>query len=1161
MSVGNIYLSVSGVGPGRTGFFEHISDVISVDTGNLRIGIGTGSPASILEVFNVSNAGGEISRFSSNYSQGGYIRFQDINSGATRGYIGYGQTLFTTVDSSIFGLRSEGAMTFATNGGTRRVTIGTNGNVGINVTTPNVYLHAAIGGQIAIATAAYANGLQLIGNSGDVCVVGTLGAEPLVFRTNSSEKMRIFSDGNVGIGSSSIPSSEILRVQGNVNANEIVMTNVSVGTRLIVSGAAAYDKYFMIKEGNIGAIVLSTSVATDRVTIAGNFQDVQLGNNNSTGYTTLYAGAAEKARITSAGFVGIGTTVPDSLLHVYGNSAGSVTAVAGTIATFENDGSIYLSLLTPNASERGILFGEASSNTAGGIIYNGGNTVSGLQFRTNGNTTKMVITKDGNVGIGTTIPATKLHLSGTSSQIIIDESSLPYVLFRRNTSAKLYVGVGDGSSLLSRAAAGDGVIRAEQKLLIAGGGDTNGITLTDLFGFRTTNPEAPIQFFTGTLINFKLYPTDSAFDLNYNGDSRVFLSANAQGSWGSNYVNQNGDAGIRLGQTGRYSYIVGGSSLLLNPVAGNVGIGTGTPSFILDVISNTNDDQGIRTRNLSAGSSAGSYLYLGNDVADTRGQIFLNSSANTSFGGAQSLNILTDANVPISLITNSIERMRVLGNGKVGIGISNPTEALSVSGNLLLSGAGLNPATIKNNYTYDNGEIQFFPANVVNPIIFSPNGGVTIGRIDTNPPGDGLIVRGSGGFGFFSPTANLHVSGTATNRVTSKIQRRDAQTADMTQWLDWNGNILLAVDSGGVITGLGSFVTPAQTGNFVTNGMTGQFVDSSDTGQFVTTSDNKNLHFQSGLNVLKDTRFSGGNNYFTQKLGVGTTNPGYTLEVSGGNGLAINYGVSYGFGNYTHFNYLNIGENYIRGTFTHMDTPTYFLGGSVGISNANIVDLLNVSGYIKCSGLSISGSRQVLASETGNFVTNGMTGGLGGGGSGSSAPSHYQLRFIQTGSAVISNTTAERSLISGGLGTRVISGNTFVPGQYYRITQNGYFHTNATGAVFTYRPKLNSTDLAGNNTVTVSDKINGPYSLCLNLFCKSIGTNGVIYSNGYLNMGCSGISASVYHGLAYSILLQGSDVTINTTIDQTIDFTMQFNAAAVLTEIGVYHGLIEKIAF
>ncbi len=115
--------------------------------------------------------------------------------------------------------------------------------------------------------------------------------------------------------------------------------------------------------------------------------------------------------VDNVGNVGVGITTPDTMLHVHRSSAGAVTANAESVAVLERAGNAYLSILTPNASERGVLFGQQSDNAAGGIIYNNPATSNGLQFRTAGNVTRMVINSQGSVGIGTTNPAAPLELA------------------------------------------------------------------------------------------------------------------------------------------------------------------------------------------------------------------------------------------------------------------------------------------------------------------------------------------------------------------------------------------------------------------------------------------------------------------------------------------------------------------------------------------------------------------------------------------------------------------------------------------------------------------------------------------------------------------------------------------------------------------------------
>jgi hypothetical protein len=106
--------------------------------------------------------------------------------------------------------------------------------------------------------------------------------------------------------------------------------------------------------------------------------------------------------------VGIGTATPLSKLHLFSGPSGSPTNFSPLVV--ENNTNAYINILVPNANESGLLFGKADNAASGGIIYNNANTPNGLQFRTNANIDRMVITSTGNVGIGTISPGATLDV-------------------------------------------------------------------------------------------------------------------------------------------------------------------------------------------------------------------------------------------------------------------------------------------------------------------------------------------------------------------------------------------------------------------------------------------------------------------------------------------------------------------------------------------------------------------------------------------------------------------------------------------------------------------------------------------------------------------------------------------------------------------------------
>jgi hypothetical protein len=102
---------------------------------------------------------------------------------------------------------------------------------------------------------------------------------------------------------------------------------------------------------------------------------------------------------------------------------------------------------------------------------------------------------------------------------------------------------------------------------------------------------------------------------------------------------------------------------------GNVGIGTSVPATVLHVKADVNSSNVVRVENVNAGSSAYAAVQFTNNAGGLTGAVFQNSTANTGYGGAGSVNIGTMGTYPFSIITQNTSRLFVLANGNVGIGV------------------------------------------------------------------------------------------------------------------------------------------------------------------------------------------------------------------------------------------------------------------------------------------------------------------------------------------------------------------------------------------------------------------------------------------------------------------------------------------------------------
>jgi hypothetical protein len=137
------------------------------------------------------------------------------------------------------------------------------------------------------------------------------------------------------------------------------------------------------------------------------------------------------------GLVGIGTTSPEDRLHVFKADAGAVASNSNASVIIEDDSATYLNFMTPSTAENGLLFGLGDvSNASGGIIYNSSNNPLGMQFRTGGNATRMVIDSTGQVGMGTTTPERRLEIEAAQASMRLDTSNSTFgsALELRNTT-------------------------------------------------------------------------------------------------------------------------------------------------------------------------------------------------------------------------------------------------------------------------------------------------------------------------------------------------------------------------------------------------------------------------------------------------------------------------------------------------------------------------------------------------------------------------------------------------------------------------------------------------------------------------------------------------------------------------------------------------------
>jgi len=130
-----------------------------------------------------------------------------------------------------------------------------------------------------------------------------------------------------------------------------------------------------ISSSTSGAV--TTSFQTGEIVLPDNVS-LQLGNNGADADISSN-GSDIKWIVPSNRDVMLGRTgapSPNSLLHLWEASAGSVSAANNTVLTLEDSGTALISILAP--TQGGILFGDASDNNVGQITYTHSNNSLGI---------------------------------------------------------------------------------------------------------------------------------------------------------------------------------------------------------------------------------------------------------------------------------------------------------------------------------------------------------------------------------------------------------------------------------------------------------------------------------------------------------------------------------------------------------------------------------------------------------------------------------------------------------------------------------------------------------------------------------------------------------------------------------------------------------------
>ena len=404
--------------------------------------------------------------------------------------------------------------------------------------------------------------------------------------------------------------------------------------------------------------------------------------------------------VNSLGNVGIGTDSPDYQLEVENTSSQATIGITGGLT----DARLHL-----------------KTNNGNWMLQNDYSNNGALSFYNSGH--RLVVAKDGNVGIGTTSPDEKLRVDGNI------KSAGDFI------GAALKLGFAGSANITTNDTNEDLLINPN------GSGDIlMQTTSTGNVGIGTTSPSAKLE------VEGNILPASNV-SYSLGSSTKSFLFTNT----------------YAVSSAGALQILAGGTERMRITSLGNVGIGTTSPGAKLQIGSATYAPNANLGNNLLQIKSASGFAYLTIGNGDS-------ANATSYIGGASGFIVLgsvTDAGV-------TSEHIRMTNTGNVGIGTASPSEKFEVVGNVKLPSNGaliLNNANNNNQMYIRNGgsnaaAIQFGHGTVGGNIkmVLASDGKLGLGT--TSPNSSSLLDVSSTTKGFLPPRMNT----TQINAISSPAE-------------------------------------------------------------------------------------------------------------------------------------------------------------------------------------------------------------------------------------------------------------------------------------------------------------------------------------------------------------------------------------------------------
>ena len=618
------------------------------------------------------------------------------------------------------------------------------------------------------------------------------------------------STGVVGIGTSVPNVGAALDISGKTNS--LLLPTGSTGQRPTgVEGMVRYNSTLtsveVYQNAAWGSLLTSTSTVANNVNLgsssaATNPQksgEVGTGLFSSVASTVQIAtGATERLRVTATGSVGIGTTTPTQELSLAGDiDLSGVLYMSGTNAywqsTTASDGNLaigqtnfpnknvvngalgknniaigYLALNSATQAAQSVAIGSLALQSA---LQGSGNTAIGY-FAAAGNTGASNLTAVGWAALGATAGSSNTGIglaagrnlaSGTNNALIGDN-----VLFTATANSSFNTAM--GSSAMYKYGPGSNNVAMGYQALYSDL-DNAGATVA------TGSSNVAIGYKSGANITTGSQNTFLGFNSGYKittGSNNLVLGTSTASGVTTGSSNIIIGSGLDVPSAGQSNYLNIGGLIYGDTSTGVVGIGTSVPNSqtALDMSGKTNSmllptgTTGQRPGSPVAGmvrynstltsaevyqnSAWGSLLTSTSTVTSS---VTIGSSAaatSPQVSGEVGTGLFSSAASTVQIATGATERLRVTATGSVGIGTTTPTQELSLTGDIDMSGVLYMSATNAHYQTVSGRNVIIGPSNFANTVS-SGNFNTAVGYIALNKNTSG-VANNAFGYGALTAT-------------------------------------------------------------------------------------------------------------------------------------------------------------------------------------------------------------------------------------------------------------------------------------------------------------------------------------------------------------------------------------------------------------------------